>query len=237
MASRILHDNSAALNRWVSAQSETCLLSFSTGKDSIAAALECRRHFKRVVFFYCYLIPGLSFVEKSLAYFERVFETTIIRFPHPFLYRLLNNLVFQPPQNCAIIERADLPTFDYSDVYRIIKEDCGLPQDTWTATGVRAVDNPLRMITVKQSGAYNPALRTFMCIFDWNKARVLEEIRAAGVGLPIDYKVFGRSFDGLDFRFLAPLREHFPDDYKKVLELFPMADLELFRRGCEHGTL
>lgn len=235
MFGRVLHESSTELNAWIAGQGDTCVLSFSTGKDSIAAWLELRRHFKRVVPFYAFLIPGLSFVEKSLAYYERFFETPILRVPHPFLYRCLNSLVFQAPQNCALIERADLANFDYADVYRFVKEDTGLPDSAWVATGVRAVDNPLRMITVRQSGAYNPGLRTFMACFDWNKSRVLDEIKAAGVGLPVDYRVFGRSFDGLDYRFLAPLKEHFPEDYARVLELFPLADLELFRRGCEHG--
>ena len=230
--------DSVALNKWIAAHNggEVCLLSFSTGKDSIAAWLECRRYFKRVIPFYCYLIPDLSFVEKSLAYYERFFNTPIMRCPHPFLYRLLNNLVFQPPERCAVIERADLSTFDYSDVYRMLKEDAGVPAATWVATGVRVADNPLRQIAVKQAGAYNQSLGTFMAVYDWKKARVLSEIRAAGVGLPVDYAVWGRSFDGLDWRFLLPLKETFPADYARVLELFPMADLEFARKEFErHG--
>jgi hypothetical protein len=41
--------------------------------------------------------------------------------------------------------------------------------------------------------------------------------------------MFGRSFDGLDLRFLVPLKKHRPKDYAKVLEWFPLADLEVFR--------
>jgi len=45
----------------------TILLAFSCGKDAIATWLECRKHFERIVPFYMYLVPGLSFVEDSLA--------------------------------------------------------------------------------------------------------------------------------------------------------------------------
>ena len=229
------HETSSELNAWISSKNnaQVCLLSFSTGKDSIAAWIQLRRFFRRVIPFYCYLIPELSFVEKSLAYYEREFETKILRCPHPFLYRLLNNLVFQPPERCAVIERADISTFDYSDVYRMMKEDAGVPADTWVATGVRVADNPLRQIAVQQAGAYNSKLGTFMPVYDWKKARVIEEIAASGIGLPVDYEVWGRSFDGLDWRFLLPLKERFPADYAKVVELFPLADLEFARKEFE----
>ncbi len=116
----------------------------------------------------------------------------------------------------------------------MVKEECGVPLDTWTATGVRVADNPLRQIAVKQAGAYNSDLRTFMTVYDWKKARVLEEITTAGVGLPVDYAVWGRSFDGLDWRFLQPLRDKFPADYEKVRALFPLVDLEFYRKEIEH---
>ena len=41
--------------------------------------------------------------------------------------------------------------------------------------------------------------------------------------LPVDYEMFGRSFDGIDYRFISPIKERFPDDYARILEWFPMA--------------
>ena len=230
--------DSVALNKWIAAHNsgDVCLLSFSTGKDSIAAWLEVRRYFKRVIPFHLYSITDMEFQEKSLAYYERFFNTKILRCPHPYLYRRLNCFVFQPPERCAVIERADLATFDYEDAHRMLKEDAGVPADTWVATGVRVADNPLRQITVKKAGAFNIHRRMFMPVYDWKKARVLSEIRAAGVGLPVDYAVWGRSFDGLDWRFLLPLKETLPADYARVLELFPMADLEFARKEFERSV-
>ena len=46
------------------------------------------------------------------------------------------------------------------------------------------------------------------------------------IKLPIDYQWFGRSFDGIDMRFLGPLREHSPKDYQTLLDWFPLADLQ-----------
>ena len=90
-------------------QSET-LLAFSTGKDAIAAWLAIREHFDRVHPYYLYLVPGLEFVEESLAYYERFFGVKIARLPHPSVHRWLNNFTFQPPERCAVIEQARLPS-------------------------------------------------------------------------------------------------------------------------------
>lgn len=214
-------------------QTDTVLLAFSCGKDSIAAWLEIRKHFPRVIPFYLYLIPDLEFIEKSLAYYENWFDTPIVRMPNPALYRMLNACVFQAPENQAAIDAMELPIFEHADVYRILREQFGLAETAYCATGVRAVDSPLRMVAIKRYGAVNRTKLHFYPIWDWNKERLLGEIRAAGVKLPVDYRVFGRSFDGIDYRFLEPMRRNFPRDYARVLEYFPLADLEFKRR--EYG--
>lgn len=80
------------------------LLAFSTGKDAIAAWLAIRDSFDEVIPYYLYLIPDLEFVNESIDYYERFFNTKIIKLPHPSLYRLLNNFIFQPPERCLVIE-------------------------------------------------------------------------------------------------------------------------------------
>lgn len=217
-------------------RTDTILLAFSCGKDSIGAWLECRKHFPRIVPYYMYLIPDLEFVETSIRHYEEWFGCRIMRVPHPSLYRMLNQLVFTPPERCRTIERFSLETFDYSDMQTAIREHLGLGDQCYTASGVRAVDSPQRMLALRKWGAISERKRQFFPVWDWRKARLVEEITAAGVRLPVDYRIFGRSFDGLDYRFLAPIKEHFPRDYERILEWFPLADLEIMRRDyAERG--
>jgi hypothetical protein len=75
---------------------DTVLLSFSRGKDSLAAWLHLREHF-RIIPYHLEWIPGLSFVESSLAYYEDVFQTHIIRLPHPLFYQYLRDYAWQTP--------------------------------------------------------------------------------------------------------------------------------------------
>lgn len=211
-------------------QTDTILLAFSCGKDAIATWLECRKYFPRIVPYCMYLVPDLEFVERSIRYYEDWFGCHIVRVPHPSLYRMLNALVFQPPERAAIIDSLALENFEYLDMQDAIRSHLSLPDTCYTASGVRSADSPQRMLSLRRYGAINHAKRQFFPIWDWRKARLLEEIRGAGVRLPVDYQMFGRSFDGIDYRFLAPIRERFPRDYARILEWFPLADLEIKRR-------
>lgn len=212
---------------------KVCLLAFSAGKDSILAWLRLCDRIK-IIPFYEYLVPGLEFIEESLCYFERFFGQKILRLPHPSLYRMWNNMVFQPPERCRFIESSSLPMFEYSDLCRGLREQLKLPDGTMTASGVRAADSIMRRIHFKKHGPIIKSRQIFYPVWDWTIAELVEELAANGVKMPVDYWLFGRSFDGLDYRFLAPIRKHFPRDYARILEYFPLAELELKREEFSH---
>lgn len=215
-------------------QSET-LLAFSTGKDAIAAWLAIRDSFEVVHPYYLYLVPGLEFVEDSLAYYEQYFGEKIVRLPHPSLHRWLNNFTFQPPERCLVIEQAGLPNHEYSHIRQAMCEMRNLASDMLVADGVRAADSPMRRIAINTHGPITWSQGKYHPIWDWKKADLLECFRKHGVKLPEDYKLFGRSFDGIDLRFILPLKKHRPADYRKILEWFPMCELEVFRWECANG--
>lgn len=216
-------------------QAET-LLAFSTGKDAVAAWLAIRDRFERVHPYYLYLVPGLEFVEESLSYYEQFFGEKIIRLPHPSLHRWLNNFTFQPPERCLVIEQAGLPNHDYGMIRQAMCEMRGVPENTMVADGVRAADSPMRRVAINTHGPISWNQGKYHPIWDWRKKDLIDCFIRAGVKLPVDYKLFGRSFDGIDLRFLLPLKRYRPADYKRVLEWFPLADLEVFRweraNGC-----
>lgn len=207
------------------------LLAMSGGKDALAAWVALRDAGVDVRPYYMYLVPGLEFVDESLARIEEHFGRRVARYPHPSLYRWLNNFTFQPPGRLAVIEAARLPSPTYEQIVSLIREDFGLPATTWVADGVRAADSPVRRMSIIRHGAMKPAKRKVSPIWDWRKREVLDGLAGAGIPLPPEYEWFGRSFDGLDYRFLEPLSRHAPDDYARILEWFPLAELELVRRG------
>lgn len=205
------------------------ILSFSRGKDAIASYIAIRDHFEEIVGYHLYLVPGLEFVAESLDYYRRKLGIKIFDLPHPSLYRWINAGLYQPPERAPVIVAANLPAFDYLDVHRIVCEESGLDvAHALTASGVRAADSPIRRVAFQTHGAISERQRQYYPCWDWNKARLIEEISRSGIELPIDYTLFGRSFDGLDIRFLWPLKQHRPRDFAKVCEWFPLCQMEIW---------
>lgn len=213
------------------------LVAFSGGKDAIATELALQEAGIETVLAYMYLIPpgrdgvGLQFVDDGLAQLEDKLGKKIHRYPHPTIYRMLNNFVFQPPDRIDIIQAAHLPNISYEQLWEAVKEDHGLPPDTWVADGVRAADSIVRRASFTRHGVMKKKSHKVSPICDWLKKEVLGIMERHAVPLPDEYRLFGRSFDGIDYRFLKPVAENYPEDYQRILNWFPLAEMEILRHG------
>ena len=205
------------------------LLAFSTGKDSIAAWLALKERGVEGIPYYYYLVPDLQIVEASLKYYEDFFGTHIYRVPSPSLYRMWRNCIFQNPERLPVLMSTPLPNLKHEHLADAVKQTHKVSKDTWTALGVRAADSVNRRTNFVRSGAMNKKALKFYPVWDWKKERLRIAIFKAKVKLPIDYWLFGRTLDGLDYRFIAPLKKHYPDDYERIRQYFPMIDAELLR--------
>lgn len=211
----------------------TALLSFSTGKDSIACWLRLREHFDEIIPYYHYLVPGLEFVEESLAYYEQYFGTRIVRLPSPGLYRMISNNVFQPPNRIRAVALVGLKNFSFGNAAQWLRDDIGLQDDHPYALGVIASDSPLRRMGIHRSGGYVERQKKWYPIYDYKRQDVYDAIEREGIKLPVDYRMMPRSFDGLSVVYLAGIKKNYPSDYRKILEWFPLAELEVLRHGMD----
>lgn len=212
---------------------DTTLLAFSCGKDALATWLALRPLFDRIVPVYYEPMPGLEFVDRNIAYYEAWFGCKIIRRLHPSFIRKLYHAVFQPYHRAELIASYGFPseqTYTHELILEDVRAELGLSPDVPVATGVRASDSMCRRLAVNKFGSVNWKRQSWQPIYDWSVDDVVDAISSAGVKLPADYHLWGRSFDGIDYRFLAPLREHYPRDYETVLKWFPLAEVEMIRR-------
>jgi hypothetical protein len=218
------------------------LFAFSCGKDSIAAWLQLRRFFDEVCPFYLEYVPGIPFMERSLAYYESFFGTKILRLPGCSFWGLMDSSAYQPPGGtrwlrAQLFPRRENP--DTIDQFAAFHYGFPLAAEQWIAGGPRRGESMGRAIIMKRVGAFDrrPGWgQLFHCIYDWSDARVMEELNAAGVKLPVDYRLFGRSFEGLRGRFLLPIKQHLPESWAYLENIFPLLRLELVRYQDEQRT-
>lgn len=222
----------------IRSMTDTIILSFSRGKDSVGAWLALREWkpaFKRIIPIYYWMVPDLEFEEVSLKYYEKWFGEHIVRVPSAAFWNKIRHFKYQPPQNIPVIDAAmeEIPAFTSDDLYEWVWQDMGYKGIPWTAIGVRAVDSPMRWSAMKKYGPVNFVRQVFYPVFDWNSDRLYDKLIEADIKLPQDYRIWGRSMDGTDRRFLQGLKEHYPADFNKVLDYFPLADAGLWR--AEYG--
>jgi 3'-phosphoadenosine 5'-phosphosulfate sulfotransferase (PAPS reductase)/FAD synthetase len=207
---------------------EDVILMFSMGKDAIASYYQLNDYFKNIHLVYQYFHPDLKFINESIDYFEQKFGRKIIKIPHVGMYRMINDYIFQSPSNSDIIAQIDLPNHKYEDYYNDLRIDLDC-QNAWIALGVRIFDGPMRRMSIGRNGPLSVKKQSFFPIFDWTNEKIRTVLKQNNIKLPVDYEMFGRSFDGLTYSYIKPLRDKFPDDYNRLKEIYPLIDLEILR--------
>jgi hypothetical protein len=201
-----------------------------SGKDSVAAWLYLREQGFELIPYWCYDIPGMSFDEQAYEYYQEFFQTKIYRIPHPILYNYLRRGDFQPPDVWAKLKAMHLPNYDYFVIENLIALENGLGENYLSAVGMRAADNlnRLRMIRPQGPGGLKRR-RWYYPIWDWKLADVRAILRKHNCKLSRSYAYFDNTGNGVDYLTLSVLRDHLPADYRRVLELYPLAEMEVLR--------
>ncbi len=210
---------------------DTLLLQFSCGKESIALWLWLREAAPdlTIVPYWMYLVPDLGYQARALDYYESYFGCHIRRLPHPALYQMLNSTAWQPPETLAVLAALRLQEYDFADIENLLAADLGLDQPL-IAVGIRAKDYLERLRLVNQMGVIGFGRRRFLyAIWDWSIQQVGQAILDAGIKLPVDYQMFGRTVTALNYRRLVEVKRRYPEDYQKILDWFPLIEAEVFR--------
>lgn len=174
---------------------DSVIVGFSGGKDSIVTLDLCVRYFKRVVPFFMYLVPDLEFQERMLKRYEDKYGIEIIRLPHVDIVGI-------------------------TDTYEYLRQRTGIH---WIAAGERCADSIVRNAMIKQSGSIDYKRGRFYPIAYWNKQEVLQYIKYKKLYLSPEQKKIGFSFRSLAGCELATIKNMYPADYEKILKVYPFA--------------
>lgn len=232
-------ETSAHMRETLVSENRPVLVAFSRGKDSICAMIALKAAGIEVIPVHLWRVPGLSFEEESLKYFEDFFDTKIYNLPHRDFWHMLYHGTDLAPWQASIVEAAEIEQIPFPLFWDMVRAEIGLDEDTWVADGVRANDSPMRRLALQRHGPWADSIsriegqefrtRTAHVVWDWSIADIGKCLAQNNVKLPIDYELFDRTFDGTDYRFMRPLRDKFPEDYKKCVEWFPGIELEMMR--------
>lgn len=192
---------------------DSVIVGFSGGKDSIVTLDLCFRYFKNVRPFFMYLVPGLSFQENMLKRYEERYGTEIIRLPHFECSDFLKYGSFTMADfNVDIV--------GINDTYAYLRDLTGIH---WIAAGERCADSIVRNAMIKKSGSIDYKRGRFYPLAYWKKNEVLQYIKQKKLYLSKEQKDIGFSFRSLAGNELAVIKEYYPEDYEKILKVYPFA--------------
>jgi hypothetical protein len=239
--------SSDELCEWMAAKTNgQAILAFSCGKDSICAWLKMREYFTKIVPVYLDRFPvPPQFVVDSIEYYQDYFGQRIYRLPHPDVAGYLRSGTMQSARIASIGRQYkwDNP-LAYDRLWEGVRHASQMP-DAFTAIGERIDDNHMRRVAIKAHGAVTHTKRTFYPIFDYKKEDILKSLQDAKIKLPPDYRIYKNTIDGIDYRYMKPLKDNCPVSYDWIKTWYPFVEADLLRieyrkrhwEGVAHETV
>lgn len=207
---------------------DSVIVGVSGGLDSIATLSLCRSTFSRVEAYFMYVVPGLSFQERYLQYLERRFGVELLRIPHWAVARSLRGATFRHATPSSV----SVPALKMSDVDAYIRRQFGID---WIATGEKANDSLERAAQIKRCGGIHEGRKRIFPLATWSHADVANHLARERIVAPPDYRLrpaetHRGNFDYLlSFDEIVPIKEHFPEDFEKIKQVFPLIEAQIER--------
>lgn len=201
----------------VASKSSKALLFYSGGKDNIVLLDLMAKHFDEIVLVFMYLVPGLEQVDKYLSYSKAKYPNVrILQVPHWNLSYINAYGLFTEPKD-------DVRMVKLRHIDETVREQTGID---YTFYGMKKADGMSRRIMLSQYHLH--AITDGGKVYPlslWTKQHVLEYIRHHKLPSPIEYTKHGRSQGlGLNADCMLYLRDNYPNDLKKMLAAFPLAE-------------
>lgn len=204
---------------------DSVLVGFSGGKDSAACLDLCFKYFKNVQPYFMYLVPDLEFQERTLKYYEKRYNTNILRVPHFMLSDWLRYGTFRMPD-------LDVPTVKTVELYNYLREETGI---YWICAGERIADSIVRRAMIKESSSIDTKRGRFYPLAYWNVRQVRAYNKQRNLPLSLENKALKHSFRSLESDEVKNIKKVFPEDYQKIKEMFPLVEVSI-KKGEFYGN-
>lgn len=209
-------------------RTDRVLVGFSGGKDSIATLILCLEHFPKVEAFHLYMVKGLSFRESVLAYTRKRFGVVIHEAPSAALAstRRRGSLSHEHSANRP-------PALSHQEVSNAIRLRTGIE---WIAVGEKEHDSMERRGQLRKNpnGLFEKRRECWPIAY-WSHHNVWNLLKRNRIPAPQEYAVFGTGFRLYKREHILKLAKHFPEDYKKVCQAFPMVKGYVMREKFADG--
>lgn len=195
----------------------------ASGKDSITLLDLCASRFKEIVCVFMYIIKDLQHINRYINYATHKYSNIkFIQIPHYALFSYYNYGFL----GCEI---RNLKQHTLASLTELAREKTGIE---WAIFGFKQSDSLNRrlMLRTYEMNGINRSTKKAYPLSEYKNKDVLEYIIRHNLIKPETYDGTGQSC-GTDISspaYLSMLKRNFPDDYQKVITIFPHCQRILF---------
>lgn len=201
-----------------------------SGKDSIALLHLLYPHFDQVTCVFMYVVKDLEHIAKYMHYINKKYpKARIIQIPHFAVFSYIKTGHLGHKQN----EKQRL--YNLSDLTDNIREKTNIE---WAVFGFKQSDSMNRRVMLRtyQDEAINEKNKKVYPLSTYKNNDIIEYIKAEKLITPEKYGNSQSSGTDInDLNYLLFLRNHFPNDLKKVIAEFPLVERKLYEYDYERA--
>ena len=223
MAAINARKTAASCIEFLKTQTDTVVLFYSGGKDSLVLLDMLTPHFK-VKLAFMYFVDELNHVEKYLKYAQHKYSVEYKKYPHWMVCQYYNDNFYR------FHSEKKVPNIKLIDIENQARADFDCQ---WIVSGIKKNDSLNRRLML---GTY------FMDCIDlkghrayplseWKKGDCLAYIKQKRLPMPVQYAKTNSSGVDLKPEVLLWCKKHEPEDYAKIIKQFPFAETLIIDNG------
>jgi len=202
------------------------VLHFSCGADSVACYLRLKEHGIKPILVYHYFLKDLPMVKNYIDWFEKKFNEKIFQFPSTLFSELFGRALYQYPVKAREKFRNRIYGIVGYDLDRYSKEDFdkflanAIGGDVVFHLGLRYTDGLRRFQHLSKNGCSHG--NKFYPIASFQVKDIQDILEKYNCLLPLEYALWGLSFESPRAWNINLIKEHCPETYRMILDIFPM---------------
>ncbi len=209
-------------------ETDTVILMFSGGKDSIACLDLCCAHFKTVIPVHLYFVKGLKYKEKHMAHYAKRYGVDIAQFPR------CEDLSRQMCSGSYQSKKKKVPKIRQYEMDLFLRRRLNIP---WIVYGYKRADSLQRRGIMNANcldgeqymGGVDMRNRKIYPLANWSEKEVFKYLKMKRLPLPPDYAAGFRDINTFKGRALLWLYHNHPEDYETVKKQYPFIEAALIR--------
>jgi len=201
-------------------KSDSAILFCSLGKDSLVLLDLIYPKFKRIVCVFMYFVKDLKHINRWIGWVKAKYPNiTFEQVPHWNLTYILRSGLYCVPQ-------PKIKLLKLADVVKAMQLKYGI---RYTFLGMKKADGMNRRMmlnTYKENGYENNGL--VYPLAEWTQRDILSYMRQHRLPEPIRYSLKASSGVGFNLDCFLWLEKNYPQDLRKIYEVFPMSERILY---------